>query len=505
MCDAQLRAPNDPPLTPAVSSPEHTDILDTTHAGPAAIRGGVLRVAGYGAGILLTTVSAALLFRHLGVADGGRYVTVMAIVTIASGLVDFGLATIGVRELAVRHATEHAEIFRNLLGLRIVLSFAGLAAAIAFVAVAGYPKEMVAGTVLAGIGMFIASAQTTIGTPLMVKLRLGWVTTLELVRQAIVAVTIVVLVLAGAGLVVLLASPIPAAVVVLVATVVLIRTEVPVRPSFQVRSWGAVLREMLPFAAATAVNAVYFRASLILLSLIASARETGYFAAPFRVIEVLLLVPNIIVGAAFPIFARAAHGDRERLAYATQRVFEACVVAGGWLAVTLIAGAPFVIEVIAGSDFAPSADVLRIQATALMVTFSGASFFYALLSLRRHGVLLALTLGALAVNLALVGILGSADGARGAAVGVLCAEVVLVTLGGVAISRADSRLRPSLVVIPRVVPAVAAAFAVLLVPGVPDWVAMLWAAAVFPVVALVARAVPAEVIVEARRVLRPTG
>ena len=85
-------------------------LLDTPHAGPAAIRGGAVRLAGYGAGVLLSVGSAALLFRHLGVVDGGRYVTIIALVATVQGLTDFGLTAIGVRELAVREGEARREL-----------------------------------------------------------------------------------------------------------------------------------------------------------------------------------------------------------------------------------------------------------------------------------------------------------------------------------------------------------------------------------------------------------
>ena len=44
--------------------------------------------------------------------------------------------------------------------------------------------------------------------------------------------------------------------------------------------------------------------------------QLGNFSASFRMIEVLTLVPGLVVGSAFPIFARAAKDDRERLGYA---------------------------------------------------------------------------------------------------------------------------------------------------------------------------------------------
>src|ERR687895_341174 len=79
-----------------------TDLLGTPQAGPAAIRGGAVRVAGYLAGVLLSVGSAALLFRHLGVVESGRYVLVISIATIAVGITDAGLSALGVREMVQR-------------------------------------------------------------------------------------------------------------------------------------------------------------------------------------------------------------------------------------------------------------------------------------------------------------------------------------------------------------------------------------------------------------------
>ena len=168
-----------------MSSTESRDLLDTPEAGPAAIRGGALRVGGYMAGVLLSVGSAALLFRHLGVADAGRYVTVLALVSIVAGLTDVGLTSIGVRELAVRAGDERHRLVRSIIGLRIALTSAGVVGAVAFAAAAGYDSTLVVGTLLAGIGLVVQNLQSTLGIALMVRLRLGWVTLLELIRQVV--------------------------------------------------------------------------------------------------------------------------------------------------------------------------------------------------------------------------------------------------------------------------------------------------------------------------------
>src|SRR5918999_1049676 len=229
-----------------------TDLLGTPQAGPAAIRGGALRVAGYAAGVLLSVGSAALLFRHLGVVDGGRYVTVLALVATVQGLTDFGLTAIGMRELSVREGPAREQVVRAVIGLRVLLTALGGAGAVAFAALAGYGGVLVLGTALAAIGLLVQNLQSTLGIALMVEMRLGWITLLELARQTITVVLIATLVVAGAELLPFFAIPIPAAAVSLGLTAMLVWGEIPFAPSFERSAWGPLLREILPFAVATA-------------------------------------------------------------------------------------------------------------------------------------------------------------------------------------------------------------------------------------------------------------
>jgi len=472
--------------------PASPELLDSAEAGPTAVRGGVLRVVGYVAGVLLTVGSAALLFRHLGVVDGGRYVTVLALASVVAGVTEIGLTTIGMRELSVRPAGEQRHFMRNLIGLRFVLAAAGAALAVAFAAVAGYDETLVLGTALASSAVVASAVQATFGISLMVQLRLGWVTLLELLRQALTAAIVVALVFLDAGLLGFLAAGLPAGVLVLVGTVWLVRRDVPIAPGFDRAEWRSLLRDVLPFAAATVVAAIYFRAAMIVLSLVSTEAETGYFGASFRITEVLLLIPGLVVGAAFPIFSRAARDDWDRLAYGIDRVFQAVILLGTAIMVALVGGAAFAIDVVAGPDFGRSADVLKLHAVALMLAFPGSALFYALLSLHRHKLLLSLASGALVMNLALAWWWGSIWGATGAAAATLVAELAQVAAGAIALRRSDPALMPSLALLPRVSLAALLGLAVALVPGIPPVAAGALGTLLFATAAYGLGAVPRE-------------
>jgi O-antigen/teichoic acid export membrane protein len=429
---------NGEPGTPAAQQTAaiEGDLLDTSQAGPAALRGSVLRTGAYVLGILLSLVSAPLLIRHLGVAAFGRYVSVLALVTIVSGFTEGGLNNIVLREFATLSGPRREQMMRSAIGIRIVLTLVGVALVVAFAAVAGYGSTLVLGTLLAGLGLILQLLQSLLAVTLQAELRFGWASAAELVRQVVNVALLVGLVLAGAGVLPLLAVAIPASAVSLLVTVPLVIGRTSLRPSFHLGRWWRLLRETVPWAVISAVNIVYFRVSIVLMSIVAGAVQTGYFATSFRITEVLVGIPGLVIGAAFPILARAHRDDRERFEYASGRIFELALLAGVWLVLCLEVGAEFAIHVLAADKADPAIVVLRIQGAAVLATFVAVACGFPLLTLRRYRDVLLSNLLALAVSATLTLALAPSLGARGAAGAALVAELGLALSQAVMLKRA---------------------------------------------------------------------
>jgi O-antigen/teichoic acid export membrane protein len=495
---------DDPRPGGAPAPADSTDRLSSSSAGPAAIRGGALRVVTYLVGVVLTVGSAAALFRHLGVDDGGRYVVVISLVAIVGGMTDAGLTAIGVRELAVAEPGAQRRLMGQLVGIRVVLTSLAVVGAVAFAAVAGYPSLLVLGTVVAGAGLLVQNVQQTASIPLQVELRFGWVSVADLLRQAVTAGAILLLVVAGAGLLPFYAVPILAGLAALAVTVALTRGRFRLLPTYDRTAWRSLLRDTLPFALATAIGALYLRVALIVVSLVCTAEQTGYYGVSFRVVDVLVVVPQLVVGAAFPIFARAARDDHARLAYASQRMFEACALLGAGCAVALAGGAGVVIDVVGGSSFGPAADVLRVQGVALALAFVSALTSYLMLSLGMYRQLLLTSLTGFAANVGLVTLLATTHEAIGAAAATVASEAVLVGTGLVLLARTHAGVRPTFGRIPRIVAAAGLACLALLLP-LPGLAVMAVASLAFVVLTLLLRAVPEELLVEVRRRWRPAA
>jgi O-antigen/teichoic acid export membrane protein len=469
------------------------DVLSTSAAGPAAVRGGALRVGGFFLGSLVGLLSAALLFRHLGVKDTGRYVTAMSLVAIVAALSDLGLTSIGVRELSRSSVTERWSLARDLLGLRLTLTLAGTVLMIAIAWIA-YSAALAAGVALACVGLALQATQDNLSLPLTIGLRLGWVSALDLARQLLTSIATIALVVAGATLVPFLGVSIPVGIVLLLFTWRLVRGVRALRPTFSAARWRRFTSAMLPYSAATAAAALYFRVSILLVSALSTATQLGYFSASFRSLEVLTLVPAMLVGSAFPILARAAHDDHERLGYALGRLFEVATIVGSWVAVSIAVGAPLAMKIIGGAKFAPAAPVLAFQGIGLGAMFVSLVWAYALLSLGLYRTIMVLSLSALALNAALVTPLTLLDGARGAALATGIAEIVVGVAQCLAVVRGRPSLSPSLAVLPRVILASVLGLAPLALTGAPVIARICISTFLFVSTLLITRAFPAELL-----------
>jgi O-antigen/teichoic acid export membrane protein len=235
------------------------------------------------------------------------------------------------------------------------------------------------------------------------------------------------------------------------------------------------------------------------MSYIASARETGIYSAAFRIVETFAVVPWLVVSSGFPILARAARDDADRLRYALGRLFDVSLLIGVWISLSVAIGAYVAVEIVAGHAFDGATSVLRIQALSLITAFLVATWSFALLSLKRfRELLIANAIAAVTAAGLTIGLVPSL-GAEGAAIATLAAEAVLAGGYLFALSRTNRALMPPFAEVPRLLPGAAAMVGIgLLLPSHPV-VAVILAGAAYWALAFLLRAVPPELINAVRR------
>jgi O-antigen/teichoic acid export membrane protein len=407
------------------------------------VRGGALRVAAWTAGAATSLVSIPLLVRHLGVADFGRYVAVLSIVNIAALASDLGIGALALREWSAREPGTREDVLRALLGLRMAAATLGAVAALVFVLAADYPGRVVAGTGVAAVGLFAQVFGDFALVVLAGALRFGRVALVELSRSLLGTAGVVVLVVAGSGLVPFFAAYSLASVCAAGLAIALARGGARLVPRMRLHEWRPLLADTAAYAAATAVYVVYFRAIMVVVSLAASAHQAGLFAAAYRLVEFVAAVAGALAATATPMLARLAARNHAALGPMALRVSAVGAALGVVVAVALALLAGPLMDVIGGARTDGAAPVLRIEAIAVATTFAAFGMGAVLLVLRRYRELLLVNLSALAVALAAALALVPAHGARGGAIAAVAGEAVLAAGQALALGRALRRRLPA--------------------------------------------------------------
>jgi O-antigen/teichoic acid export membrane protein len=475
------------------ADPSPANVLRSPKAGALVIRGGAIRSVGYAVGAALGAATSVFLLRGLGVEDFGRYATVGALLAIVSALSDAGLTVIGTRELSLRDTqAERDGLLSSLVGLRLVLSSLAILAAAAFAVGAGYDDVMVAGVLLGGLGVLLVNTQATMMAPLAVGLRQGRITAVEVLRTVLTLAGVAALALAGASLLPYFAVQIVVGLAVLALTPRLLGSARGLRPVVDRRRAGELLRQAAPVGLALAMNILYLRLLVVLVSLVSDETETGLYATAFRVVELFIVLPPLLIGIALPLLAVAGAEDLDRLRYGLQGLTEMAVVSSLALALALTVLAEPALRLLGGEDFVGAARMLQLQAWALLPLAVGSVLAIGLLSLGRQRAIAVANAVAVAVVLTAGLALIAAYGGEGAAVAGIVAETVLLAALALALASARRDALPSVGFIWRPLLALAAGAATLLVP-LPDWLDAALALAVFGAVAFAVRAVPSEI------------
>jgi O-antigen/teichoic acid export membrane protein len=462
------------------------------HTHKLVIRGGMLRALSYAGSSLLAAATATFLLRGLSVDDFGRYATVTALLAVVSALSDAGLTAVGVRELSLlESAGERGELLGNLVMLRLLLGVTAIGAAVVFALAAGYDHVMVEGVLLGGIGVLLVNTQATMIAPLSVDLRIGRIAIVEFLRYAITFVAIAVLSLAGASLLPYFAVQVLVGLVVLALTPLLLRSTAGLRPRLDRRAVRRLVRDAAPVGVALAMNVLYLRLLVLLVHQQTSAHETGLYGTAFRVIELFITVPPLVIGVAIPVLAVAASEDSGRLARGVQRLVEVSAVVTLGASLVVAAVATPAVRLLGGPKFAGAGVMLQIQVWALVPLALGSVLSFAVLSLRRQREIAIANAAALVtVVVAGTALIHYYQGI-GASVSGILAESVLTAVLAWRVARVDRTILPSLAFVWRPLLALAVAATALLLPISP-WLVGTLAAVVYLIVAVAVGALPSE-------------
>ncbi len=288
---------------------------------------------------------ALVLYRLLAAESVGQYELAALLVVLYLGTFsDFGLGTLLTREVA-RRPEQAPRYFGVTLCLRWALSLAALPLALGIIGVysglaafipgaTALTRDGAAAILILCLTLFPAAYNNVVTALFNARERMEIPAAVELITQVISVFARVGVLLLGWGVIGLAWAAVgTTTLTALVLLVLQLRLLFPPRLAWDGEFARALLRPAFPlFLNSLLANAAFSFDSFILRAF-TNDEVVAQYRMPYRVINVALILPPLLINAIFPIISRHAENDREALNRAYRRTLQVLLLAAFPIAV----------------------------------------------------------------------------------------------------------------------------------------------------------------------------
>ncbi len=341
-----------------------------------------IQVGGKLIGTVLSLIAAGLVLRHLGVFGTGQYVTILAFLQIFGTLTDFGLYIVLLKKMTNVKAGESSPMVNTIFTLRIISAviFLGAAPIIAWIISQyndAYGGEVLLGIALTTLFYFFISMNQLLSAVFQKFLRTDWIALGEFTGKTVLLVTTITVVASGWGLIPIMLTLVASSGVNFFTQLLASRKYLRLKLYLNKAMVKEVFREAWPIALSIGMVLLYFKGDTVLLTFYEGEEIVGWYGAPYKILEVLVTFPAMFAGLALPVISQAwQNKNKERFRNTLQKSFDLLTMVSIPLIVGTWMTAPFIIQIIAGAEFANSVPILNILIIATAAIFMGTLFGY---------------------------------------------------------------------------------------------------------------------------------
>jgi len=347
----------------------------------------IIQLTGKAVAILLSVIITIALTRHFGPTGYGYYNTVITFVGFFIVLADLGVYPILVREMSQR-PKEKEQIYATVFFYRVISSLVTMGFAFLVGFLMPYPQLVKLAIGIYALSAFLSLLISLIMAVFQINYRMDLPTFVEISSRILYLFTLLWGLKQGYNLYGIFWLLVVATVVNLVLDLALSQRYMKTKIVFDFELLKGFLKESLPMGLATILGLIHFKVDTILLSVMKPAADVGIYGAAYRIFENLIIIPGIFVGLLFPRLSELYLQDSEGLRRVFQKAIDLLLMAVLPTIVIFYFLSPYLIETMAGPQFAPAHLALRILLASLFATFLVSLFSYLCIASKKQKILI---------------------------------------------------------------------------------------------------------------------
>jgi O-antigen/teichoic acid export membrane protein len=391
-----------------------------------------LRSSGYatvtaGSAVMLVALTM-IAGRWLPASEYGKFSFAIALATIVETLMDIGLGPVTVRTVA-RDGAGAGTLFRHVLGLKIAWGALGLVALLIAAPIMRHDPTVIRACYLMGISSAIRSYVLSARGLLQGLNRFDLEAVTVIADRGLLLVLGTLTLIAGFGLFGLSLAFVAARLLMfVVVTMIVKRVTGSARPTYDRAVWMELQTAALPLGFFLITLTLYTYIDTVILGIMRTDAETGWYAASYRVYEGLMYAPSAFATVLTPRFSQLFVDDPRRLRTLFQRSLlgsaAAAVLVGG---VAVLLARPMML-LFYGAAYEAAVPPLQVLAGGSIFVFCTWILHSAAIAINLDRRLVATTAIGLCTNIALNIAFIPSRGITGAAWATVIAEALTVTL-----------------------------------------------------------------------------
>lgn len=273
--------------------------------------------------------------RYLGPSNFGILTFALAFTGIFGVLTDFGLQPLTVREVA-RDKSLASKYIANISGMKIILVTITFGLIALTINLLGYPEQTIKVVYLVGLSVIFGAFTTMFYSIFQAYERMEYQSLGQILNSALMLGGVIFAMKFKLSVVEFAALYFLVSIFGLAYSFTILRIKFsnpplvwsPRKIEVDWRFWKSTIKEALPFGLAITFVMIFYWIDSVMLSLMKGDTVVGWYNAAYRMVLVLLFIPNSFIAAIYPVMSRFYKTSQDSLRLSLEKSFKYLAIIG---------------------------------------------------------------------------------------------------------------------------------------------------------------------------------
>ena len=307
--------------------------------------------------------------RYLGAEGFGTLSFAIAFTGISCLLADLGLSILTTREVS-RNNLLADKYAGNVLAIKTILTIITLGFTAIVINILGYPAKTIMVVYLITLSTIFTSFTNTFNSIFQAFQKMEYISLGRILYSILMFAGILIAIYENLDIISFALVYFFVSLIYLgYSLYICIRKFLIPKIELDFQFWKKLLKESIPFWMTSVFIIIYFRMDMIMLSMMKGNEVVGWYAASYRLLDGLSVIPAVFMSVMFPVFSKCYIDSKNSLDLAFKKSLKFLIIIAIPIGIGTTILADDIIMLFYGNEYAPSAIALKILIWASVLSF----------------------------------------------------------------------------------------------------------------------------------------